>query len=79
MRKPPSDFQLLKTINDRHRTDYLARIDPTATGSAVMLPIDIPAGDPESRQQASLVKLWSRTSERRRRRNANANAENPRS
>jgi hypothetical protein len=43
VRRPPSDFKLLKTINEWHRTDYLSRMDCAAAGSAAMLPIDIPA------------------------------------
>jgi hypothetical protein len=41
VKRPPSDFELLKAIYERHRADFDASRVTTSTG--VFLPIDIPA------------------------------------
>jgi hypothetical protein len=55
--KPPTDFELLRAIYERHRDDFRAYVDvedPVNRGTKVMVPIDIPAiarelgVDPES-------------------------------
>jgi hypothetical protein len=55
--RPPTDFELLRAIYERHRDDFRTYVDvedPVNRGTKVMVPIDIPtiAGelrvDPES-------------------------------
>jgi hypothetical protein len=44
--RPPTDFELLRAIYERHRDDFLAYVDVEDVpnrGAKVMLPIDIPA------------------------------------
>lgn len=41
MKRPPSDFDLLKAIYERHHDDFMARTADRRT--AVVVPIDIPA------------------------------------
>jgi hypothetical protein len=44
--RPPTDFELLRAIYERHRDDFRAYVDvedPVNRGTKVMVPIDIPA------------------------------------
>lgn len=46
MARPPTDFELLRAIYERHRAEFTAYVDvedPLNRGMKVMFPIDIPA------------------------------------
>jgi hypothetical protein len=42
--RPPSDYDLLRAIYERHRDDFAAYVedDPESRGAKIMVPIDIP-------------------------------------